>query len=312
MAPTVTIATSPANPNLKADGSFTFSSNESGSTLECQLDSGAWAACASPLTYTAMTNGARTFGVRATDAAGNVSTPATKSWAQSAYNALALYHMDSSAPAADSSSFVSPNLNTLTTNTGTANASTSVSAAYNQGVTFSGSGLMSAPDSASFGSISSKLTAEAYIKFTSVPSSGSVTIMGQNGSSSGSYGWEIRLTKSSSKYKIQFIGSVNGTTTKTISASSYSSTTYTGGFHHLAVTFNSGTVKIYWDGAQIGTGTVGTAGSAVLFNTTTAFRIGQNAAGSNKMNATIDEVRISQTVRYSAAFTKPSTPFTAD
>ena len=313
VAPTVTLATFPTNPNLSASASFTFSSNETGSILECQLDSGSWAACVSPLNYATVTNGSRTLNIRATDLAGNISAVATKTWLQSAYNTLALYHLDSAAPTTDSSLYTSTNNNTLTTNTGTSTAASSVSAAYNQAVTFAGAGIMSAPDSSSLGLVSNgKMTAEAYIKFSAVPGSGSVTIMSQHGSTSGSYGWEVRLTKNASKYRIQLVGSVNGTSITTISATSYSSATYTGAFHHLAVTFNLGTVKIYWDGAQIGSGTIGTAGSAKLFNTTTAFRIGQNAAAANKMSATIDEVRISQTVRYSAAFTKPTTPFTAD
>ena len=54
---------------------------ESGSTFQCRLDSGAYAACASPKAYSALSMASHTFSVRATDAAGNVdATPAMKTW----------------------------------------------------------------------------------------------------------------------------------------------------------------------------------------------------------------------------------------
>ncbi|HYG92764.1 MAG TPA: hypothetical protein VD859_04180 [Nocardioides sp.] len=60
---------------------FGFTASENGSTFECQLDGGAWSDCRSPETYRRLSFGRHTFGVRATDAAGNVDpTPATWSW----------------------------------------------------------------------------------------------------------------------------------------------------------------------------------------------------------------------------------------
>ena len=66
--------------------SFAFTSTETGSTFECKLDgpgatTGTYASCTSPRAYGPLADGAYTFSVRATDAAGNVdATPATRSF----------------------------------------------------------------------------------------------------------------------------------------------------------------------------------------------------------------------------------------
>ncbi len=59
---------------------ITFTSNETPSTFNCKVDTGAAAACSSPKTIT-VTPGQHTFSVAATDAAGNTdTTPATVSF----------------------------------------------------------------------------------------------------------------------------------------------------------------------------------------------------------------------------------------
>jgi hypothetical protein len=79
--PQTTIASGPSGATTATEASFGFSSSESGSTFQCRLDSGSWATCASPKSYSGLSVGEHTFSVRATDAAGNTdATPASRSW----------------------------------------------------------------------------------------------------------------------------------------------------------------------------------------------------------------------------------------
>ena len=75
----------PAQSDSKA-AEFSFTGSDgSGSgvtAFECRLDSGAWAGCNSPLKYSGLADGTRSFEVRAKDAADNTdSTPAQFEWA---------------------------------------------------------------------------------------------------------------------------------------------------------------------------------------------------------------------------------------
>jgi hypothetical protein len=79
-APETTITTAPAD-GTSTSASVAFSSSESGGTFACSLDSGAYANCSSPKSYTGLAVGAHSVSVRATDAAGNTdTTPASASW----------------------------------------------------------------------------------------------------------------------------------------------------------------------------------------------------------------------------------------
>jgi Bacterial Ig-like domain/PKD domain len=80
-APQTSITSGPTGTTSASTASFAFSSSEPGSTFECRLDGGAFAACTSPEAYSGLAAGAHTFSVRATDAAGNSdASPATQSW----------------------------------------------------------------------------------------------------------------------------------------------------------------------------------------------------------------------------------------
>ncbi|MFN8471225.1 MAG: choice-of-anchor Q domain-containing protein [Anaerolineae bacterium] len=86
-APTTTITGKPSNPSNSASATFTFSASDgSGSgvaSVQCKLDGGAFAPCASSTSqsYSGLADGSHTFTVKATDNAGNTETPgASYTW----------------------------------------------------------------------------------------------------------------------------------------------------------------------------------------------------------------------------------------
>jgi hypothetical protein len=82
IAPETTITSGPIGPVASTSASFTFAATEGGATFQCSRDGAPFAACASPLSYSGLAEGAHTFSVRACDAAGNCdASPATRSWA---------------------------------------------------------------------------------------------------------------------------------------------------------------------------------------------------------------------------------------
>lgn len=73
---------------------------------------------------------------------------------------------------------------------------------------------------------------------------------------------------------------------------------------HIAVSGNSGTIRLFINGVLCGSGTQ--AGSPVPYK----FYIGQNSGGAQQSNGYIDCTRLTIGVcRYTASFTPPSTPF---
>ena len=78
-APVVTVTGGPQGTVGSRTGELTFAVDDATATVECRLDDGDWAACSSPAVRTGLADGAHTFAIRATDAAGNVGT-AERGW----------------------------------------------------------------------------------------------------------------------------------------------------------------------------------------------------------------------------------------
>jgi hypothetical protein len=86
--PTVVINSSPTNPTTLLAANFTFTPIDGGANasgvafVECRLDSPTWGPCTTPTSFsgTVVGTGSHTFGVRATDYAGNVGNQSTYTW----------------------------------------------------------------------------------------------------------------------------------------------------------------------------------------------------------------------------------------
>lgn len=79
--PETTIEAGPPLTTESSTAAFTFSSSETGASFECSFDGAAFAACQSPLTFSAIALGDHAFEVRAVDALGNADpTPASHTW----------------------------------------------------------------------------------------------------------------------------------------------------------------------------------------------------------------------------------------
>ncbi len=79
-APTTTITQKPASLSSTSSATFAFAASEAGSAFACRLDNGSFSSCASPNTYTNLSDGSHTFAVRATDAAGNTGPDVAYGW----------------------------------------------------------------------------------------------------------------------------------------------------------------------------------------------------------------------------------------
>jgi hypothetical protein len=74
-APEATIIGGPNGTIAETFASFSFDSNESGSTFECSFDGPTFSPCTSPRSYSGLTDGNHLFQVRAIDPSGNVGAP---------------------------------------------------------------------------------------------------------------------------------------------------------------------------------------------------------------------------------------------
>jgi hypothetical protein len=80
--PAPVITDKPTDPTTDSNVSFRWSDVEAGTTFQCSLENGAWTACSSPRSWQLDTgnSGQHQFAVRALDAAGNASAPASYSF----------------------------------------------------------------------------------------------------------------------------------------------------------------------------------------------------------------------------------------
>lgn len=82
--PTVTVVSRPNSFVNLTTASFSFSGTDSGggsvAQYMCAIDAGSYSVCSSPISYTALAQGAHTFYVKAIDSAGNSSNVSSEAW----------------------------------------------------------------------------------------------------------------------------------------------------------------------------------------------------------------------------------------
>lgn len=298
--PAITLTEKPAATNLSTSASFAFSSSEAGSTFQCKLDTAAYASCTSPVTFSSLTNGSHSFSVRGTDGAGNLSVAVTYQWTQSAFKALAIYHLNSSAPAQDSGNYG----NTLTASGAPANDATGVLPSGAPSSRSFGTGNSYSAASSAFLNLGSKvMTVEGRVKLTSLPATGQYYTLVSKTAASPALGWEVRLRRvSNTKHVLDFVVSQNGTSSTTVTSNNLPVSANS--WNYFAVTWDQGKVSFYLGtnaATARGTATVGTLGTASIFAGSAPLRLGANAssgtAPSMWLAGSLDEVRISQVVR---------------
>lgn len=316
LAPTTTITSTPLTTNYFLTATFEFSSNEAGSSFLCKLDTDStFSSCTSAKTFSVVTNGSRTFTVKATDPAGNVGAEKTHIWTQNGYKTIALYHFNNGTLSADSGPY--GNTLSLLTNTPSVDSACVLPAASPTCAKFSSSRSFQATSNTSLNLGKDQMTIEGRIKLTSLLTNVGdyFTLLSKSGAS-GSYGWELRLKKVSAPSAgtvLEFVASLNGTDINTVTSSVM--TLNTTAFYYFASTWNSGTVKLYFGSSpiEVGSGNIGTAGSATIATSTANLKIGANqtsgSSPSYRLMASLDEVRISQTVR---TITTNTTEFNSD
>jgi hypothetical protein len=148
-------------------------------------------------------------------------------------------------------------------------------------------------------------TAECWIRYDTVPPSGSSfsKILDNRRATFGNFGWLLYTDGSS--YIVQYRGS--GAVTNNII--NQPATINTNTWYHLALVKNGTTLYLYVDGTELG--------NVSVANTTYEdcgedLWIGVGHNGADYVDGYIDEVRISNTARYTTGFTPSTTPFVND
>jgi hypothetical protein len=306
-APTMTINSAPTNPNFGKQVTFSFISNDAAAAVKCSLDGAGFTACSSPLSFPALANGSHTLSLRGQDAAGNIGLPNNHTWIQEAFNAIALYHFDGDS-LTDSGNY-SGSEDNLLTNGGTV-AGTGLFTTDGRDFLAASANYAEAIDNDSQDQVLSRMTIETFVNFRTLPLDGSTMIFVSKMGAADNLGWEFGVKADAGNISMTFAGSLDGKIAETIT--SLPITVALGTPIHLTVTWDLGAVRFYCDGAVCGNGTIGTAGTSILYRTTAAMRLGSTSLGGAYLDGILDETRLSQVVRRTGTFTPPASAYSAD
>jgi hypothetical protein len=149
------------------------------------------------------------------------------------------------------------------------------------------------PNSASLG-INTNLTAEAWIKPTTLTDRRAVVVKGY---------WQLDVEPTGSNFRVVF-RTRSGSVWRNLVSGGYAY----GSWYHIAATYDGATMKIWVNGTQ-----AGSLNATGLIDTSTAtLRIGAFSGSSGFFAGNIDEVRVSNTARYTSNFAPQGGAFTPD
>lgn len=309
--PDLTVTGFPPNPNPSRENRFEFGSSEADSIFECNLDNSGFTTCTAPVIYFDLANGPpHTLEIRAKDLVGNVTPPKSFNWTQNAHHTVALYHLDDTDPLADSSLYTAGFETPLNADLPSAPGVAGMA----EGRLFNGTtDFMSSPDNPKHAAFRSVMTVEAFVKFNSLPSKNMRMVIAGKTDGAIDQGWEFGLKSQggSGSYTLYFDGSLDGVNTVTTKSARLNGVN-SGQFYHVAVSWNKGEITFFFNGEPIGIKTLGSVGSASLWPSAEPLRLGSSNGAGNFLDGVMDEVRISQVVRYTSGFTPPKVPFIAD
>lgn len=304
LAPDVAFDAIPANPSPTSQNVVTFSSSDALAVFQCSLDAAGYTDCVSPLFLI----GSHTLDVRSVDPAGNISTPISHTWVAAGHQTVALFHLDEDLVTpdpllhlVDSSLFGSVvpawDAGMLTDNGAPVTASaTGMFGSKGRLFTKANSNTLSGPDNPKYTGLNSQMTAEAWVNFTTLPlNQKKMSLISKTGAA-GQLGWDFGIRTLGTNNLLYFEASLDGVTVAAPRSSNLGPAL--GTFYHVAVTWDKGTVTFFMDGVVAATRVIGTAGQSVIFNSNAPLRLGGNETTTDYLDGVLDEVRISNVIRY--------------
>ena len=178
---------------------------------------------------------------------------------------------------------------TITFN-GDAELDTAIKKYNDSSLKVAGSGYLSIPSSSEFAFGTSDFTIDLWVRFLPAAGTGTVDILDMRSLGTDPNAGRLYANNAQLRWN------VNGTDVVTSGATVVT----TEQWKHVAVVRESSTTKIYLDGVE-----VGSASDSTTYNAK-PIRIGADYSGSSGFTGNIDEVRISTTSRYDAAFSPSS------
>ena len=268
---------------------FEFTVDDGTATTECNLNSSGWTSCTSPHETGVLANENQVFEVRATDTVGNLGAVASHSWTQNAYATVALYHMDSADPYSDSSN------NSLTLTPG--NSPTSDTGQFGEGLVLSkiSSQNLVSDSNSILDTIDKKFTVELWFNIASHPANNGLLPLIQVGD------FNLTMRKKNGGTGVDYEINVGTSTTGRAAFN-------LGEWFHIAVIQDNGSTSVCVNGSSVA------ITSIASFNSTgvsSGIEIG-GPVSSQYFDGAVDEVRVSQTPRYTGGCQQPTEPFSVD